>query len=227
MSADAPAPRLAELFPESAPAGEMLRSRRWPVGVAKSCTGGLLGAALTAVPGSSDYVLGGVIAYANAVKGDLLGVDPDAARPPRRGERGGGGGDGRGGARGLRADVGIGITGVAGPGAEEGKPAGLVFVAIATPDGERVVRLDGDRGREENRAHAVRDRAPPPGGGIVSDASEATGSCRRAPRMMPLSSCPPAVTVGRTSVRCQHLPPSRPAIAAPIPAIPPLMEFLL
>jgi PncC family amidohydrolase len=156
MSADAPAPRLAELFPESASAGEMLRSRRWRVGVAESCTGGLLGAALTSVPGSSDYVLGGVIAYANAVKGDLLGVDPDVlarhgavsaevAAAMAAGVR-----------ECVRAEVGLGITGVAGPGAEEGKPAGLVFVAIATPDGERVVRLDGDRGREENRAHAVR-----------------------------------------------------------------------
>ena len=45
---------------------------------------------------------------------------------------------------------------MAGPAAEEGKPAGLVFVAIASPDGERVVRLDGDRGRDGNRAHAVR-----------------------------------------------------------------------
>ncbi len=56
----------------------------------------------------------------------------------------------------LDADVGVAITGVAGPGAEGGKPAGLVYVAIASPDGEQVERLDGDRGREENRAGAVR-----------------------------------------------------------------------
>jgi nicotinamide-nucleotide amidase len=55
----------------------------------------------------------------------------------------------------LGADIGVGITGVAGPGSEGGKPAGLVYVAIAAPDTSRVVRLDGDRGREGNRANAV------------------------------------------------------------------------
>ncbi len=156
MGADEAAPRLAELFADSASAGEALRSRDWRVGVAESCTGGLLGAALTAVPGSSDYVLGGVIAYADAVKCDLLGVDPDlltrhgavsaeVAAAMADGVRGR-----------LHADVGVGITGVAGPSAEEGKPAGLIFVAVCSPDSERVVRLEGDRGRDGNRAHAVR-----------------------------------------------------------------------
>src|ERR1700736_1080068 len=68
--------RLAELFPDSAVAGDVLRARGWTVAVAESCTGGLLGAVLTAVPGSSAYVRGGVIAYDNAVKTGLLKVDP-------------------------------------------------------------------------------------------------------------------------------------------------------
>jgi nicotinamide-nucleotide amidase len=62
----------------------------------------------------------------------------------------------RGARRRLETDVGVGITGVAGPGSEEdGKPAGLVYVAVATPAADRVVRLDEDRGREANRAAAV------------------------------------------------------------------------
>jgi PncC family amidohydrolase len=149
-------PQLAEVFPDSAAAGAALVGRGWTVAVAESCTGGLLGAALTAVPGSSRYVRGGVIAYDNDVKRALLEVDGDVL------ERHGAVSQevalamARGARRRLETDVGVGITGVAGPGAEEdGKPAGLVYVAVATPAADRVVRLDGDRGREANRAAAV------------------------------------------------------------------------
>jgi PncC family amidohydrolase len=149
-------PQLAEVFPDSAAAGAALLGRGWTVAVAESCTGGLLGAALTAVPGSSRYVRGGVIAYDNDVKRALLEVDGDVL------ERHGAVSQevalamARGARRRLETDVGVGITGVAGPGAEEdGKPAGLVYVAVATPAADRVVRLDEDRGREGNRAAAV------------------------------------------------------------------------
>lgn len=149
-------PRLAELFPASATAGDVLRARGWTVAVGESCTGGLLGAVLTAVPGSSAYVRGGVVAYDNALKTDVLGVDAELIATHGAVSEEVGAAMARGARDRLRADVGIGITGVAGPGSEGGKPAGLVYVAIASPGGERVVRLDGDRGREENRANAVR-----------------------------------------------------------------------
>ncbi|HEY8675557.1 MAG TPA: nicotinamide-nucleotide amidohydrolase family protein [Candidatus Dormibacteraeota bacterium] len=147
---------LVELFPDSTAAGDALRARGWTVAVAESCTGGLLGAALTAVPGSSGYVRGGVIAYDNTVKTQLLGVDAglldshgavseEVATAMAQGAR-----------RRLEADVGVGITGVAGPGTEEGgKPAGLVYITVVSPTGERVVRLADDLGREGNRAVAV------------------------------------------------------------------------
>ena len=149
---------IAADFPEALRVGELLRARRLHVAVAESCTGGLLGAALTAVAGSSDYVLGGVIAYADAVKTALLGVDPalldahgavseEVAGAMAQGVR----------AR-LQADVGVSITGVAGPGGEsEAKPAGLVWVAVAGPHAGtlRTLRIDGDHGREGNRAAAV------------------------------------------------------------------------
>jgi PncC family amidohydrolase len=157
MAGDEQSPRLAEAFADSAAAGEVLRAKDWRVAVAESCTGGLLGAALTAVPGSSAYVRGGVIAYDNAVKVHLLGVAPEAlaehgavsdvvATAMAHGARDR-----------VGAEVGIGITGVAGPGSEEGgKPAGLVFVALVAPGVDRMVRLDGDHGRDGNRAAAVR-----------------------------------------------------------------------
>lgn len=157
MAGAEPGPRLDELFPDSIGAGKALRARGWSIAVAESCTGGLLGAALTAVPGSSAYVRGGIIAYDNAIKEELLAVPSEmlaqygavseqVARSMAAGAR-----------QRLGADVAIGITGVAGPGsAEGGKPAGLVYVAIAAPGVDRVVRLDGDRGRDGNRAASVR-----------------------------------------------------------------------
>jgi nicotinamide-nucleotide amidase len=116
--------------------GELLKQRGQTLAVAESCTGGGLGQALTEVPGSSAYFLGGVISYANSVKIDLLGVNPDdlaaegavsaiVAQQMAAGVR----------AR-LGADWGIGITGVAGPdGGTDDKPVGLVYIGIAAPDG--------------------------------------------------------------------------------------------
>ena len=111
--------------------GERFRTRRRTLAVAESCTGGMLGAALTEVPGSSAYFLGGVISYADAVKLEQLGV-PDAtlrrygavseqtAAAMASGVRDR-----------LKADVGVSITGVAGPHAEGSKPVGLTFIGIA------------------------------------------------------------------------------------------------
>jgi PncC family amidohydrolase len=155
---DTQAPSLAAAFPEALPLGDLLRRRGLRVAVAESCTGGLLGAALSAIPGSSEYLLGGVIAYADQVKTALLdvpepvlqahgAVSEEVARAMATGVRDR-----------LGSDLAAAITGVAGPTADDGgKPAGLVYVAVAGPDGAvRVTRLDDDRGREGNRAEAVR-----------------------------------------------------------------------
>jgi PncC family amidohydrolase len=148
-------PMLAESFPEGAVLGEALTRAGLTIAVAESCTGGLLGAVLTAVPGSSTYVRGGVIAYADDVKSEQLGVgrhllathgavSAEVAEAMAAGVR-----------ERFEADLGVGITGVAGPSSSDHKPAGLVFVAVADSSGVRVVRLDSDQGRERNRAHAV------------------------------------------------------------------------
>ncbi len=110
---------------------------------------------MTAVAGSSTYVRGGVIAYADDVKAEQLGVgrhllaihgavSPEVAGAMASEVR-----------RRFTAALGVGITGVAGPDASERKPPGLVFVAVADPATVRVIRLDEDNGRELNRAHAV------------------------------------------------------------------------
>ena len=129
---------------------EFLRQRRQTLAVAESCTGGGLGAALAAVPGASDVFVGGVIAYANAVKQGLLAVpaallaahgavsDP-VAQAMAEGAR-----------RATGADWAIAVTGIAGPGGGSvEKPVGLVHIAVAGPDGcsSEGVRFGSSRGR--------------------------------------------------------------------------------
>jgi PncC family amidohydrolase len=101
------------------------------------------------------YVRGGVIAYADDVKSDQLGVgrhliathgavSAEVAEAMAAGAR-----------ERFESDLGVGITGVAGPSSSEHKPAGLVFVAVVDAATVRVIRLDSDHGREHNRGHAV------------------------------------------------------------------------
>jgi nicotinamide-nucleotide amidase len=118
--------------------GELLRSAGATIGVAESCSGGLIGHRLTDVPGSSAYFLGDVVAYSNALKQSLLGVS--AATLERHGavscetaeEM----------ARGIRrvvgATIGLSTTGIAGPdGGTPDKPLGTVCIAIDSPAGTR------------------------------------------------------------------------------------------
>ena len=112
--------------------GDLLRERRWRIAAAESCTAGLLLGRLTEIPGSSAWVVGGVVAYANDVKTRELGV-PDAmleahgavsepvARAMADGVR-----------TSLGADIGVAITGIAGPdGGSEAKPVGTVVMAVS------------------------------------------------------------------------------------------------
>jgi len=128
--------------------GDLLRERGWHLAAAESCTGGLLLSRLTDIPGSSEYVACGIVSYSNQSKVDLLGVDPaliDAhgavSEPVAQAM-----------AAGIRArsgaEVGIAITGIAGPGGgTEAKPVGTVAIALDTPDAAlvRTRRLPGDR----------------------------------------------------------------------------------
>ena len=129
-------------------AGRLLRAEGWRVAVAESCTGGMLGTRLTDVPGSSAWVDGGVITYSNALKTVLADVPPaliaehGAVSEPVALAL----------AAGVRArcstQVGIGITGIAGPdGGTDAKPVGTVFIALHTPAivACRHARFVGDR----------------------------------------------------------------------------------
>lgn len=133
-----------------------LRARQESVVTAESLTGGLVCAALTAVPGASAVVRGGVVAYAVAVKHEVLGVEGHILDGPGAVSRECAEAMARGGARRLGADWCVATTGVAGPDPSEGKPVGTVHVAVATREqavAHRALTLHG--GREQIRAATV------------------------------------------------------------------------
>jgi len=126
---------------------ELLRRVGWTLATAESCTGGLVAARLTAVPGASDVFLGGVVAYANSVKERLLGVSTELLADHGAVSREVAEALATG-ARTLGADCGVGITGIAGPsGGTPAKSVGTVHIAVATPGGTRQLerRFPGDR----------------------------------------------------------------------------------
>ena len=129
---------------------ELCRQRGLTLGLAESVTGGLVGARLTGVPGASDVLRGSVVSYATEVKQALLDVSPgpvvseSAAREMAAGAR-----------ERLGADIGLSLTGVAGPTEQDGQPVGTLFVGLCGPgfDDVREVRLPGQR--EQMRQFAV------------------------------------------------------------------------
>ena len=135
---------------------ERLRERGLTLATAESCTGGLVAARLTDVPGSSDVFAGGVVAYANGVKHAQLGVPDDvlAAHGAVSAETAAAMAEGA--RRRLGVDVAVSVTGVAGPdGGTPEKPVGLVYLHAAGPDGERTLRLDLPGDRETVRLRAT------------------------------------------------------------------------
>ena len=116
---------------------DLCRARGLHIGVGESCTGGLLGARLTAVAGSSDVVLGGVIAYHNDVKESLLDVPGDLLRAHGAVSEPVAQAMAAGARARTGAEIGVGITGIAGPdGGSDAKPVGTVWIAVDM-DGER------------------------------------------------------------------------------------------
>lgn len=128
---------------------DALREAGLTVAAAESLTGGLVCSTLVAVPGASDVVRGGVVAYAADLKAVLLGVDTGHLATYGTVDRGTAEQMAAGVRTRCRSDVGLATTGVAGPDRSEGKPAGTVFVAVADGSGvvSRELTLDGDRQR--------------------------------------------------------------------------------
>ncbi len=136
--------------------GRVFTAKKLTLAVAESCTGGLLAARITSVPGSSAYLVGGVVSYANEAKEILLGVPHEvlvehgavsAAVATEMAycirER-------------LMVDVGISITGIAGPtGGTPEKPVGLVWIGLCDRLGVQALRYLWDGDRESNRQRSV------------------------------------------------------------------------
>jgi len=137
---------------------DLCRERGWTLATAESCTGGLVAGRVTSVPGASDVFLGGIVSYANEVKELELGVprevleahgavSPETAEAMAHGVR-----------ERLGADVGVSVTGVAGPGGgTPEKPVGLVYIHAETPGGGRGLELSfpGDRESIRRRSAVV------------------------------------------------------------------------
>jgi PncC family amidohydrolase len=129
------------LHPLAVRLGELLRSRGWTIGLAESCTGGLVASLITDVAGSSDYFIGSAVTYANAAKAGILGVmqqtldergavSAEAAAEMAQGAQ-----------RIFATDIGASVTGIAGPaGATPTKPVGLTYIHLAGPNGARAER---------------------------------------------------------------------------------------
>ena len=137
---------------------ELLVAKHLTIATAESCTGGLLSGALTGVSGASAFYLGGVVAYDNRVKADVLGVpqsliDSDGAvsaavaiEMARRGRAL------------IGADICIAITGIAGPlGATPGKPVGTTFIAFVSERDNHAQEFHFSGDRAGNRASSVRE----------------------------------------------------------------------
>ena len=134
--------------------GRLLQERSGTLAVAESCTGGLLAQRLTSVPGSSKYFLGGWVTYSSDLKSSALGVLPEtleahgavSAETAREMAEGA--------LREAGATLAVAITGVAGPDPDQGKPVGLVYIALADERGSEVKerRFIGERDRVRTQA---------------------------------------------------------------------------
>ena len=137
--------------------GKLLLARGLTLVTAESCTGGLVGHWITNIPGSSAYYLGGVVSYSNGLKTGIVGVNPNTieehgavseqtALEMAVGVR-----------KKLGADIGVSVTGIAGPGgATESKPVGLTWIGLSGHTGDICRRYIWDRDRIGNKDESAR-----------------------------------------------------------------------
>ncbi|MDP1547373.1 MAG: CinA family protein [Anaerolineales bacterium] len=134
---------------------ELCQARGLKVCTAESCTGGLISHRITDIPGSSEYFMGGIVAYSYEAKAALLGVSWDtlngkgAVSPETVLEMA------RGARTGLQSDIAISVSGIAGPGGGTAeKPVGATWIGLVTPDGEWTRHFLWNGNREQNKQYS-------------------------------------------------------------------------
>lgn len=135
---------------------EAARARRVMIATAESCTGGLIAAALTEVPGSSDAFERGFVTYSNAAKQEMLGIRPETLEAHGAVSEEVAAQMAQGALRASTAGIAIAVTGIAGPGGSEHKPEGRVCFGISQPFGTATETVEfGAIGRQQVRAATV------------------------------------------------------------------------
>jgi PncC family amidohydrolase len=133
--------------------GGLLRQKKLKLAVAESCTGGLVSDRITNVPGSSDYFMGGIVAYAYEAKVKLLGVSWDTLAAHGAVSRQVALEMARGARQALETDLAVSVSGIAGPGGEtDEKPVGTTWIGLSTPEGEWARGFCWQGNRLENKA---------------------------------------------------------------------------
>ena len=133
--------------------GGLLRKKKLKLSVAESCTGGLVSDRITNVPGSSDYFMGGIVAYAYEAKVKLLGVSWDTLAAHGAVSRQVVLEMARGARQALETDLAVSVSGIAGPGGEtDEKPVGTTWIGLSTPEGEWARGFCWQGNRLENKA---------------------------------------------------------------------------
>jgi PncC family amidohydrolase len=136
--------------------GSLLRERGLKLATAESCTGGLVAHRITNVPGSSDYFLGGVVAYAYEAKVAQLGVSWETLKAYGAVSRETSLEMARGARHSLEADVAVSVTGIAGPGGGlPEKPVGTTWVGLSSAEGEWARRFVWDGDRAQNKGYSA------------------------------------------------------------------------
>lgn len=136
--------------------GERLRGKGLTLSTAESCTSGGVAARITSVPGSSDYFKGGIVAYANEVKEEVLGVSEKTLAQHGAVSRETVLEMANGAKRVLKTDCAVATSGIAGPGGgSRDKPVGTIWMAAICGDTVVVRKQEGDCGREKNVQKAI------------------------------------------------------------------------
>ena len=149
----APKVTLKDIFSEAQPLITLASQKNITIATAESCTGGLIGAAITSIPGSSTPFKGGIIAYDNKIKNKLLHVPPNMIHKYGAVSREVAQAMAVGALEALNVDMAVSVTGIAGPGGgSEEKPVGTVWMGLATQNGVTTKLFQfGDIGRNKVR----------------------------------------------------------------------------